>query len=58
MPAVGPYSRPAMVMSIVVGRGKEPMISSSTSGAPWPNRRKELGCLYFKAFEDRVSYLA
>ncbi len=34
MPAVGPYSRPAEVTSMWVGRGKQPGMSSSASGAP------------------------
>ena len=32
MPAVGPYSRLASLMSMVVGRGKQPSMSSSTWG--------------------------
>ena len=35
IPAVGPYSRPAIETSIFCGRSKHPGISS-TSGAPWP----------------------
>lgn len=36
MPAVGPYSLAAIETSMCVGRGNEPSMSSSTSGAPWP----------------------
>lgn len=43
MPAVGPYSREAEVMGMVVGRGKLPSISSSASGAPWPRLAQEEG---------------
>lgn len=43
MPAVGPYSRAAVLMGMDVGRGKLPSISSSTSGAPWPRLAQEAG---------------
>jgi hypothetical protein len=36
MPAVGPYSRAFTEMGMDVGLGKDPSISSSTSGAPCP----------------------
>lgn len=36
MPAVGPYSREFTEMGMDVGLGKDPSISSSTSGAPCP----------------------
>lgn len=43
IPAVGPYSRAAMEMSMEVGRGKQPAMSSSTSGAPWPRLAQASG---------------
>jgi hypothetical protein len=44
IPAVGPYSRPCSLISISLGRSKQPSMLSSTSGAPWPKLLHSSGC--------------